>query len=701
MVQNSITIKAETVEEAIQTALNILQCSVEEINVQVVKPSSNSLFGFRKRLAEVSITRRVSVTGSQNKNNDKENSIFTISDEELDGLIEKVYDSTMSEVKRAEEIISNHPKNAFITQSNELTFGAWISGNKVHIQENEQKLPIIEAGKNATVLVNGKKLVKPQLVTSQDKVIIELEDEVVPSSFWIEIKDNNMMATLSIKPGQKIERSLEETDPQEHLIIQVKETVTSFIDITLEDIAQRLKGLQIEHGIMYSSIHDMLKSGDGETIIAKGISPIEGLDGDIEVLIDGWEESKVENMDRNQFEKVDFREGQSILAVEVGQIIAQRIVAIPGRPGKDLFERVVHPKPVYEVAMKLGKHVEKKDNYIVALSAGRPHIESRGKLIKIDVIKEHVHTGDVSLESGNIRFSGDVRVMGNVLDSMIVEAEGRIYIAGTVNRAVVQSGQSMEIKKNVFSSELSVGKVNHVIASLTQHLSELLTYLDHILGAIKQILMVHQEIMKISYLLRLLLEKKYGDFEGLVTKFCMIVGQNEKDLDEEWTTLSIKLKKHFITVSLEQNLQLQTLESLVDRMREMYETYFSPPEPNATIELPYGINSTLYSSGNINVLGQGVYHCNLKADHNVTINGVCRGGSVTAGNEVFLDEVGSENGGKTTILVPPHGKIFINFAHIDTVIRIGSRMHSFKQGTANITASLDADGNLQLYKQSI
>ena len=193
-------------------------------------------------------------------------------------------------------------------------------------------------------------------------------------------------------------------------------------------------------------------------------------------------------------------------------------------------------------------------------------------------------------------------------------------------------------------------------------------------------------------ILRLLLEKKYGDFQGLVNKFCVIVDQSKNELEEEWISLSIKLKTYFITISLEQNLQLETLESLVDEIREMYETYLYPSEPNVTIELPYGINSTLYSSGNINIVGQGVYHCNLKADHNVTINGVCRGGSVTAGNEVFLDEVGSESGGKTTIFVPSQGKISIKFAHIETVIQIGSRMHSFKQGTANIRASLDLDG---------
>ncbi|MCK1997537.1 Jag N-terminal domain-containing protein [Psychrobacillus psychrodurans] len=57
MLQNSINIKAETIEEAVQTALNILKCSIEDINVEVIQSPSKSLFGLRKLPAEVKITR--------------------------------------------------------------------------------------------------------------------------------------------------------------------------------------------------------------------------------------------------------------------------------------------------------------------------------------------------------------------------------------------------------------------------------------------------------------------------------------------------------------------------------------------------------------------------------------------------------------------------------------------------------------------
>lgn len=107
MVQN--TIKAETIEKAVQTALNILQCFIEKVEVQVVPSSSNSLFSLRKGLAEVSITRRVLATVLQDKNDD----------EQLNGLIEEVYISNIPEVKRPKQLLRLISKIILLSIANE------------------------------------------------------------------------------------------------------------------------------------------------------------------------------------------------------------------------------------------------------------------------------------------------------------------------------------------------------------------------------------------------------------------------------------------------------------------------------------------------------------------------------------------------------------------------------------------------------
>ena len=705
MTQNSIKIKAETVEEAVQTALNILHCTIEDIDIQVITPPSKSLFGLRKNLAEVKITKRVIHTSPINQNNESKSSVLEtrVSDTELDELIDSVFDSNIMEQMHEPISAPVSSTNDSNHQTNEIQFGAWIQNNKVYVKDHRERLPIIEAEANIKVFVNGEKLVKPKLVTSKDHIELIVEDEVIPSVFWVDIKDANMMATLTIKPGIKITRIIEDTEPQERLIIKAKEIVTNFNDIKMEDIMEKLHAFHINNGILTANILNLLKIGQGEAIIAKGIPTKEGLDGDIDVLIEGWEKTENENVVENPLKKVDFREARSFPAVEVGQVIAEKIDAIAGAPGKDLFGNIVPSNHVQDVVLRMGKNVELNGNRIVALVAGRPHIESRGKLVKIDVMKEYIHGGDVGLDSGNIRFPGDIRIIGDVLDSMRVDSEGCVTIKGTVNHATIHSLHSLYIEKNVFSSDLSAGKVNNTIASLVHILSDLLIYLDNIIAAVNQVMIARykenpkEEFVRMSYVLRLLLEKKYGDFKRLIRRFTKLVEESETVLDEEWKLLSNQLNEYFMTVSQEQNIQLQSLEEFVEWMKEMYESYAPHPEPKVTLNLPYSINSSLYSSGNINVTGEGLYHCNLQADHNIYVKGTCRGGRLRAGNEIFLNDVGSENGGKTVVIVPQHGKIHIKYAHAETVIQVGKRMHMFKKGATNIVASLDEEQNLKLF----
>lgn len=691
--KNSLIIKADTIEEAVQTALSILGCSKDDIQIEVIRPPSKSLFGLRKTPAEVSVTR------IHDKNLSVEEKEHVIIDEEALNRL------AISEVNKGDPIrtteISTSKEREAILLTDSKKHGVWIRNNQVIVADSDQRLPIIEADKSVKVYINDEKITKPQIVTSKDRISVVLEDEVIPGSFWVEIKDNDMMATLSIKPGQNIRRTLVESEPQDHLVIQAKEEVSYFFDLKFDDIMHRIQSLGIENGILHSTIKEMVENEitNSEMIIAKGIPPIEGLDGDIEILIDEWGEES-ENGNLKELEKVNYRERPSVLSVEGGQVIANVIPSVAGRAGTDLFERIVPPNPVKDVTLKLGKNVTRKDNHIVALSSGRPQIESKGKVVKVDIVKEKIHEGDVSLESGHIRFPGDIRILGNVLDHMTVEAEGRLYVNGTVNRAFIQSSSSMTIGKNVFSSELSAGKVNHIIVSLIRILTNIISYSEHIIAAVDQIQVIRsqqsQESLKLSYLIRLLLEKKYSDFIDLINNFYSIIEENEDKLDPEWKQTSNTLKEYFLTVTNSQEMQLSQLEDLVKLMIELHETNFVDSEESVEIELPYAINSTIYSSGNIHVTSQGIYHCHLQANHLITITGVCRGGHISAEKALYLNEVGSEYGGKTVLQVPSDGKIFVKYAHVDTVIQVGNRLHTCKQGTADVIAALDKEGNLQL-----
>ncbi len=74
----------------------------------------------------------------------------------------------------------------------------------------------------------------------------------------------------------------------------------------------------IQKGLLFAAIQKVTEVNKPfETIVAKGVPPIEGLNGDLEVHINYKEKIP------GELEKVGIRELNAILSVEAGQVIAK------------------------------------------------------------------------------------------------------------------------------------------------------------------------------------------------------------------------------------------------------------------------------------------------------------------------------------------------------------------------------------------
>ena len=82
---------------------------------------------------------------------------------------------------------------------------------------------------------------------------------------------------------------------------------------------------------------------------------------------------------------------------------------------------------------------------------------SCGKRQHIKVINFITHHGDVNLESGNIRFNGDVRIFGNIVENMLVEARGSIYVEGNGYGAVIKAGEGIQVTRNIIKCQVEGG----------------------------------------------------------------------------------------------------------------------------------------------------------------------------------------------------------------------------------------------------
>ncbi|MDF2670708.1 MAG: polymerase [Paenibacillus sp.] len=219
---------------------------------------------------------------------------------------------------------------------------------------------------------------------------------------------------------------------------------------TLKDLVDYLGRCHIKHGIKHGILQQIAENPRGfagkQTIIAEGERAVAGKDGEIRMLHDPDHDNKkpMENEDGT----VDFKEISRILNVRKGQLIAERILAEDGVPGKSVTGDLIEAKNGKEARFKIGKNVVADADQLALYAAidGMISITDRGK---INVFPIYEVNGDVDYRIGNIDFFGTVVIRGNVLPGFKVKSAGDIRVTGGVESAELEAVGSIEISAGI------------------------------------------------------------------------------------------------------------------------------------------------------------------------------------------------------------------------------------------------------------
>ncbi|MEK4126611.1 flagellar assembly protein A [Anoxybacillus sp. FSL W8-0382] len=183
-------------------------------------------------------------------------------------------------------------------------------------------------------------------------------------------------ATLTFVPGVRRRYVLEDQQPSNKLHIQAKMENELIYDVSYEQVMAKLQELGIVYGVNEDMIREVLQSEKKvSTTIAKGVEPIEGTDGWVEVKVgEGKRKPKV-----REDGTVDYREMETIATVGEGDLIAIVHPPQPGKPGLKVTNEVIPVREVHPVMVKLGKGVTMDENRILATTGGRSQIAKKRK----------------------------------------------------------------------------------------------------------------------------------------------------------------------------------------------------------------------------------------------------------------------------------------------------------------------------------
>ncbi|TVQ39951.1 MAG: DUF342 domain-containing protein [Spirochaetaceae bacterium] len=240
------------------------------------------------------------------------------------------------------------------------------------------------------------------------------------------------VGTLDYNPAYDAVLSLEIIDQEMKAYLTALPPGRGGADPAGETIANFLQANGVVEGIRQDVIEAFVQDPvyKEPVLVAEGVAPQNGADARV-VLNFESDSSKVQLKETDG--RVDFKELNLVQNVVEGQVLAKKLPAERGKPGRTVTGKVLAATNGADTSIQVGKNVRLSDDQQTAYA----EINGQVTLLngKINVEPVYVINGNVNLKTGNVLFLGTVLVKGNVDDGFSVKAAGNIEVMGNVGRS--------------------------------------------------------------------------------------------------------------------------------------------------------------------------------------------------------------------------------------------------------------------------
>ncbi|MFZ5647082.1 MAG: DUF342 domain-containing protein [Bacillota bacterium] len=466
--------------------------------------------------------------------------------------------------------------------------------------------------------------------------------------------------------------------------------ISSVECFTRDEILGVLEKSGVVYGIFEDVVNICASSRTGEImVIARGNPPVPGTNGWVELL---WEKQYQDKSSENNAQTVDFRETSKLVSVDEGVTLALRHPPKEGTAGKAVTGELIIPPLPKAARIIAGRGVKLDDSGDRAYSVlrGRPVAKASGTTVNISIEPSYTVIGDVSLKTGNIRFKGDVTVTGNVVETMTVEASGSVKVKGIVTGARIFCGESLEVQKNIISSEISAGlghvecgKVKHLIQDLYADLVKMLQVMEQLRGQSPNL-----DRIPFPQVVNGLIESRFKSIRAHARQLSGLKNFNLPFEVEE----ALESVKIIIGVQFNQD----EFKAMMGKLSQALVVMNSQENKNARVEVGSASASTIRCSGDVVVLSKGCVNTTIYAGGNVKITGHFKGGEISCEGNVEIDELGSDLGAPPLVKIKSKHFVKINRTLPGSVIQVGANRMNVPRELGRSVFRLNSDNEIDI-----
>ncbi|MEK6795612.1 MAG: FapA family protein [Spirochaetota bacterium] len=400
-----------SVEAGLRKAAEYFRCAVEDVAYDIIENGKEGVFGVGGKPYRVSFSYTPSIQGSLLSARSEEQFI-------------------LGPLPDARKVIEPKDKDS------EATVRVTRNGVMLKVTPKKGKGKAIEDPLVVQQMLLAKEIFQYD-VELVNRIVKQAKGQSIKIADWQPNIYNDGRVTLDI------------AEDEMRVFVNVSAPQKTGREIDEQDIREMLESNSVSYGIDEKAIKEVVeRSITGRPfLIATGTPAVNGENARIEYKVDIEKKNVPKAIDENS--DVDYKDLSIIENVTVGQVLAQKIEASDGVPGKTVKGRFMEAKKGKDIEFGdiLGQNVE--------MSADKTKVVSKinGQVVnnfnKLSVEPIFTVKGDVGPETGNITFLGNVIVGGNVLDNYKIQAAGNIDIKGSVGKAELDSEGDIMVKLGI------------------------------------------------------------------------------------------------------------------------------------------------------------------------------------------------------------------------------------------------------------
>ncbi len=681
---NYVIREGKTVQEAVKKALRSLGINKDQAVIEVLSRGTQGFLGLGAKPAKVRVSVKAGVMEE-----------FELKDVLVDlKLTETVRDPSLTgQAGPEQEIAAAEDRKVGMA---EVKDGILVVTNPV----NDDRHAVIRPDKRVRLVIHGEETDGESTVFAEDEIQVEIINDEPISSLELNVSEDNLQACLRLvkRPGFKYKLKDQAAANKLILITEVDEIVELPLP-TPAEVKGFLQENGVVRGIKEEAIQQVLDNPNSKKgfLVAEGQEPVESVNAYIQYpFLEGSKDSKEEGL----FER------NKLVSVNPGEVVAIKVHKQPGRDGWTVTDQVIPAKDPEdcEIRVKKGCEIIDHGEQAIATISGRPMVETVGNKSFVYVDPIYV-VQEVNQVTGDIYFSGDVEVKGNVRDGCMIEANGNIEVAGDVSRATISAGSSVVIHQMVLGSKIIAGGRSAIYATIKPFLGEISKILKRMAALAEQQKNAPGSLSRAGQpeddglLIQALIDSRFSYLPTIIDKLTGAVHNVEQLVHQDVLNLTNVLYRNFCGLGPLHISSIAAVKELRQAVKEMISYVDSSLHRSDNIKARYVQNCSLISSGDIFIEGEGCYISSLNAGGEVIITGkpgLARGVKIVAGGNITIQEAGSEFETRTQITCKGNGKISIDLVHPDVVIQIGQEEFRVDKASRKFTAYLNAEGRLSI-----